>query len=148
MLAAVIVYSGLSPAYGSGWCWPGRKFAKPACAAEVMPPSQAGIEPSALPAFSAPRGVSSAPSLLASALETAAAAAPPTIRPASIERQGSSDFLIMITSRCDQNENLSVAATKSRSFRSLKRPAPPNLVQDISTAQVARRFASTPSVRP
>src|SRR5690349_22839126 len=57
------------------------------------------MEPSALPAFSAPSGVSSAPSLAASAAETAAAAGPPIIMPASIERQGSSAFLIMVSSR-------------------------------------------------
>ena len=148
MFPAVTVNSGLSLAYGSGWCWPGRKFAKPACDAEVMPPSHAGIEPSALPAFSAPSGVSSAPSFAASEADAAAAAGPPINMPASIERQGSSDFLIMVSSRCDQNEYLSVAATKSRSLMSLKRPAPPNLVHDVSISHLARRFAATPSVSP
>ena len=39
-----------------------------------MPPSHAGIEPSALPAFTAPSGVNSVPNLAASASETLATA--------------------------------------------------------------------------
>src|SRR5690606_39279936 len=42
----------------------------------VMPPSQAGMVPAALPAFSAPTGVSSPPSLAASSGLTAAWAMP------------------------------------------------------------------------
>src|SRR5215831_10003275 len=113
MFAAVTVYNGLSLAKGSGWCSPGLKFGKPACAAEVIPPVQAGIDPSALAAFSPPSGVSSLPSLAASAAETAAVAGAPISRPTSIERQGSSVFLIMVSPRpfFAQNEYLTVAAT-------------------------------------
>src|SRR5882672_3504839 len=66
MFAAVMVKSGLSPAYGSGWWPPGWKFAKPALADDRRPPSHAGMLPAALPAFSPPSGVRSAPRRAAS----------------------------------------------------------------------------------
>jgi hypothetical protein len=115
MFAAVTVYSGLSLAYGSGWCWPERKFGKPACAAEVRPPSHAGMEPSAFAAFSAPSGVSSLPSLAASVAETAARTGAPATRPASETRPVRRCFWIWFFMECalvaDQNEYFSVAAT-------------------------------------
>src|SRR5690606_36183038 len=71
-LAGVTEYSGLSAAYGSMWKVPTRYPA----GGLVMPPSQAGMVPAALPAFSAPTGVSSPPSLAASSGLTAAWAMP------------------------------------------------------------------------
>ena len=50
------------------------------------------MEPSALPAFSAPSGVSSAPSFAASAADTAAKAGAPNMIPATSDRS----FLIMV----------------------------------------------------
>jgi len=57
MFAAVILNSGLSFANGSGARSGDLKFGKPALAGEDSPPSQAGMLPSALPAFSPPSGV-------------------------------------------------------------------------------------------
>jgi hypothetical protein len=91
------VYSGLSFAYGSGWWLPGLKFGKPALAAESMPPSQAGIVPAALPAFSAPSGVSSRAELRGfggtDADQAAGNAAPATIRRGSAADREQQGFL-------------------------------------------------------
>ncbi|MCY1250970.1 hypothetical protein D9M72_646730 [compost metagenome] len=64
---AVMVNSGLSLAYGSD-----RKPLASTLPAVFDRGAQAGIEPSALPAFSAPIGVRLVPSLAASLAETAA----------------------------------------------------------------------------
>src|SRR4051812_38228364 len=63
-----------------------------------MPPSHAGMEPSALPAFSPPSGVSSAPSFAASAADTAASALPASVRPATVPTRVAMTFFIMIVS--------------------------------------------------
>ena len=60
-----------------------------------MPPSHAGMDPSALPAFSAPSGVSSAPSLAASAADTAAMTGAPIRMPTVTDRQGIRSFFSM-----------------------------------------------------
>ncbi|MNJ50745.1 hypothetical protein D3C77_460320 [compost metagenome] len=64
---AVMVYSGFSLAYGSD-----RKPLASTVPAFLPSGFQALIEPSALPAFSAPIGVSVEPSLAASSADTAA----------------------------------------------------------------------------
>ncbi len=76
-----------------------------------MPPSHAGIVPAALPAFSAPRGVSVVPSLARSAAESSAAAGTANAAPTASAAQDFVDdpllFLLRIWSRCEgarQNE--------------------------------------------
>ena len=62
----------------------------------------------------------------------------PSAMPATVANDGQDEFFQHGDSpRRGQNENLSVAATKSRSLMSLKRPAPPNLVHDMSTSHFA-----------
>src|SRR5262245_8394098 len=110
-----------------------------------MPPVHSGIEPSALPAFSAPIGVRSAPSRAASFSPTADQADDAASSAAAVNAM---DGLCMVVPSPGQNEYLRLAATKSRSLRSLKRPAPPKRVHATSTSQTARRLADMPSVAP
>src|SRR5512137_324831 len=75
MFAGVILNFGLS--FGNGFCTrPGDlKSGNPAFCGDDRPPSHAGMVPAALPAFSPPSGVRSAPSRAASWALMAACAA-------------------------------------------------------------------------